>query len=180
MERPATFATGTLNSPSCSGWVTFFFFLLFCAVRRCGCTFLHFVYIWIYMLLFLQDSLGGNAKTYIIANVHPGSKCFGETLSTLHFAQRAKLIKNKVYQNETQRYCVQEVGYRLCHREYKSLILFILSWQAIINEDTQGNVRQLQAEVKKLKEQLARALASQAGDCGKDVAPGGPALHSGI
>lgn len=53
------------------------------------------------MLLFLQDSLGGNAKTYIIANVHPGSKCFGETLSTLHFAQRAKLIKNKVYQNET-------------------------------------------------------------------------------
>lgn len=49
------------------------------------------------MLLLLQDSLGGNAKTYIIANVHPGSKCFGETLSTLHFAQRAKLIKNKVF-----------------------------------------------------------------------------------
>ncbi|XP_043921457.1 kinesin-like protein KIF15 [Protopterus annectens] len=43
----------------------------------------------------LRDSLGGNAKTYIIANVHPGSKCFGETLSTLQFAQRAKLIKNK-------------------------------------------------------------------------------------
>lgn len=46
--------------------------------------------------LWFQDSLGGNAKTYIIANVHPGSKCFGETLSTLQFAQRAKLIKNKV------------------------------------------------------------------------------------
>ena len=43
-----------------------------------------------------QDSLGGNAKTVIIANVHPGSRCFGETLSTLNFAQRAKLIKNKV------------------------------------------------------------------------------------
>jgi hypothetical protein len=43
-----------------------------------------------------QDSLGGNAKTAIIANVHPGSRCFGETLSTLNFAQRAKLIKNKV------------------------------------------------------------------------------------
>ena len=48
------------------------------------------------VVLLLQDSLGGNAKTYIIANVHPGSKCFGETLSTLQFAQRAKLIKNKV------------------------------------------------------------------------------------
>ncbi|MED6257343.1 hypothetical protein ATANTOWER_019517 [Ataeniobius toweri] len=84
----------------------------------------------------LKDSLGGNAKTYIIANVHPGSKCFGETLSTLQFAQRAKLIKNK----------------------------------AVINEDTQGNVKQLQAEVKKLKEQLAQALTSLGGDS----APGGP------
>ncbi|KAK6307300.1 hypothetical protein J4Q44_G00224480 [Coregonus suidteri] len=32
--------------------------------------------------IFLQDSLGGNAETYIIANVHPDSKCFGETQST--------------------------------------------------------------------------------------------------
>lgn len=95
----------------------------------------------------LRDSLGGNAKTYIIANVHPGSKCFGETLSTLQFAQRAKLIKNK----------------------------------AMINEDTQGNVRQLQAEVKKLKEQLAQALCGQplSVDNGRDVAPGGPQLPMG-
>ncbi|XP_040055964.2 kinesin-like protein KIF15 [Gasterosteus aculeatus] len=90
----------------------------------------------------LRDSLGGNAKTYIIANVHPGSKCFGETLSTLQFAQRAKLIKNK----------------------------------AIINEDTQGNVRQLQAELKKLKEQLAQSLTFLPVDCGRDAAPGGPEL----
>ncbi|XP_062985474.1 kinesin-like protein KIF15 [Elgaria multicarinata webbii] len=75
----------------------------------------------------LRDSLGGNAKTCIIANVHPGSRCFGETLSTLNFAQRAKLIKNK----------------------------------AVINEDTQGNVRQLQAEVKKLKDQLALLASGQ-------------------
>lgn len=56
------------------------------------------------------------------------------------------------------------------------MILFL---QAIINEDTQGNVRQLQAEVKKLKEQLAQALASQTMDCGRDVAPGGPELPMG-
>ncbi|XP_054203280.1 kinesin-like protein KIF15 isoform X3 [Homo sapiens] len=75
----------------------------------------------------LRDSLGGNAKTAIIANVHPGSRCFGETLSTLNFAQRAKLIKNK----------------------------------AVVNEDTQGNVSQLQAEVKRLKEQLAELASGQ-------------------
>ncbi|XP_056009196.1 kinesin-like protein KIF15 [Ostrea edulis] len=48
----------------------------------------------------LRDSLGGNAKTHIIACIHPGSKSFGETLSTLHFARRAKLIKNKAVVNE--------------------------------------------------------------------------------
>ncbi|XP_065064430.1 kinesin-like protein KIF15 isoform X2 [Rhopilema esculentum] len=48
----------------------------------------------------LRDSLGGNAKTYIIANIHPSAKCFGETLSTLNFARRAKMIKNKAIINE--------------------------------------------------------------------------------
>ncbi|EDV21270.1 uncharacterized protein TRIADDRAFT_30550, partial [Trichoplax adhaerens] len=44
----------------------------------------------------LRDSLGGNAKTFMIANVHPSKKCFGETFSTLNFAKKAKLIKTKV------------------------------------------------------------------------------------
>ncbi|XP_077983161.1 kinesin-like protein KIF15 [Glandiceps talaboti] len=48
----------------------------------------------------LRDALGGNAKTYIIACVHPGVRCFGESLSTLHFARRAKMIKNKAKINE--------------------------------------------------------------------------------
>ncbi|CAH9070693.1 unnamed protein product [Cuscuta europaea] len=48
----------------------------------------------------LQDSLGGNAKTIIIANVSPSSSCSLETLSTLKFAQRAKFIKNHAVINE--------------------------------------------------------------------------------
>ncbi|PVD20409.1 hypothetical protein C0Q70_18563 [Pomacea canaliculata] len=48
----------------------------------------------------LRDSLGGNAKTSIVACVHPDAKCFGETLSTLNFAKRAKMIKNKAVINE--------------------------------------------------------------------------------
>ncbi|KAM3254427.1 hypothetical protein ACQJBY_048124 [Aegilops geniculata] len=48
----------------------------------------------------LQDSLGGNSKTMIIANVSP-SLCSGnETLSTLKFAQRARLIQNNAVVNE--------------------------------------------------------------------------------
>ena len=48
----------------------------------------------------LKDSLGGNSKTSIIANVSPASSSFAETLSTLKFAQRAKQVKNKALINE--------------------------------------------------------------------------------
>ncbi|KAL9974095.1 hypothetical protein ACROYT_G011096 [Oculina patagonica] len=73
----------------------------------------------------LRDSLGGNAKTYLIANVHPSAKCFGETLSTLNFAKRAKMIKNK----------------------------------AVVNEDATGSITALQAEIKRLREELDKARA---------------------
>ncbi|GAB4837956.1 hypothetical protein Ancab_027484 [Ancistrocladus abbreviatus] len=48
----------------------------------------------------LQDSLGGNSKTMIIANISPSICCAAETLNTLKFAQRAKLIQNNAVVNE--------------------------------------------------------------------------------
>ncbi|GJR14355.1 kinesin-like protein KIN-12C [Tanacetum coccineum] len=48
----------------------------------------------------LQDSLGGNSKTTVIANVSPSMCAANETLSTLKFAQRAKLIQNNAKVNE--------------------------------------------------------------------------------
>ncbi|KAL1534695.1 kinesin-like protein KIN-12D [Salvia divinorum] len=48
----------------------------------------------------LQDSLGGNSKTMIIANVSPSICSAAETLNTLKFAQRAKLIQNNAIINE--------------------------------------------------------------------------------
>ncbi|CAL9098669.1 unnamed protein product [Musa textilis] len=48
----------------------------------------------------LQDSLGGNSKTMIIANVSPSICSANETLSTLKFAQRARLIQNNAVVNE--------------------------------------------------------------------------------
>lgn len=44
----------------------------------------------------VQDSIGGNAKTVIIANISPSEVCVQETLSTLGFAARARKIVNKV------------------------------------------------------------------------------------
>lgn len=48
----------------------------------------------------LQDSLGGNTKTVMIANIGPADYNYDETISTLRFANRAKNIKNKPMINE--------------------------------------------------------------------------------
>ncbi|NXM09345.1 KIF3B protein, partial [Tyrannus savana] len=48
----------------------------------------------------LQDSLGGNAKTVMVANIGPASYNVEETLTTLRYANRAKNIKNKPQVNE--------------------------------------------------------------------------------
>ncbi|XP_078411275.1 kinesin-like protein KIF3B isoform X2 [Cetorhinus maximus] len=48
----------------------------------------------------LQDSLGGNAKTVMVANIGPASYNCEETLTTLRYANRAKNIKNKPRVNE--------------------------------------------------------------------------------
>ncbi|PIN14199.1 Kinesin-like protein [Handroanthus impetiginosus] len=69
----------------------------------------------------LQDSLGGNSKTMIISNVSPSIGSAAETLNTLKFAQRAKLIQNN----------------------------------AIINEDSSGDVLALKHQIQLLKEELS-------------------------
>ena len=48
----------------------------------------------------LRDSLGGNAKTSIIAAVSPFDSNINETKSTLNFAQNAKKVKNHAIVNE--------------------------------------------------------------------------------
>ena len=48
----------------------------------------------------LQDSLGGNTKTLMIACLSPADRNYEETLSTLRYANRAKSIKNKPRINE--------------------------------------------------------------------------------
>ncbi|KAI7739457.1 hypothetical protein M8C21_005002, partial [Ambrosia artemisiifolia] len=74
----------------------------------------------------LQDSLGGNSKTTIIANISPSTTIFKsnalETLSTLKFAQRAKFIKN----------------------------------HATVNEDASGDVIAMRMQIQQLKNEVSR------------------------
>ena len=48
----------------------------------------------------LQDSLGGNTKTVMMAACSPADYNYDETCGTLRYASRAKAIKNKPVVNE--------------------------------------------------------------------------------
>ena len=60
----------------------------------------------------LEDSLGGNCKTTMMAMISPAHDSFNESLSTLHFARRAKNIKNKPKINE-------DVDHKALIRQYE-------------------------------------------------------------
>lgn len=78
----------------------------------------------------LKDSLGGNCRTVMIANISPAGKHFEETLNTLKYADRAKRIKTKVTRN------VLNVNYHVS--QYRALI---------------GNLKK---EISELKTELSR------------------------
>jgi hypothetical protein len=40
----------------------------------------------------LQDSIGGNCNTYLIATISPTDDCAEESLSTIKFAERASMV----------------------------------------------------------------------------------------
>eukprot|EP00040_Diaphanoeca_grandis_P021406 m.114042 g.114042 ORF g.114042 m.114042 type:complete len:1372 (+) comp28322_c0_seq1:106-4221(+) len=82
----------------------------------------------------LRDSLGGNTKTYMVANVSPASRCFGETLSTLQFAQRAKMIKNRAKINEETSGCVSSL-----REEIKKLKLALSQGGGKISSEPSSN-----------------------------------------
>ena len=55
------------------------------------------------LTMLLRDSLGGDARTWMIANVSSDPSCLAETLSTLKFAARAKLVKTHATRHEIVR-----------------------------------------------------------------------------
>ena len=48
----------------------------------------------------LKESLGGNAKTAMLATLSPTLENYDETMSTLRYAQQARRIVNEAVVNE--------------------------------------------------------------------------------
>lgn len=80
----------------------------------------------------LQDSLGGNATTLMIACISPAEVNLVETVNTLKYAHRARNIKNRVERNETEEWLTND------NPEY-----------------LRGLINKLKAEVRQLKTQAA-------------------------
>ena len=51
-------------------------------------------------VIILQDNLGGNSKTVMVATISPAADNYEETLSSLRYADRAKRIVNHAIVNE--------------------------------------------------------------------------------
>ncbi|XP_028923700.1 chromosome-associated kinesin KIF4A isoform X2 [Ornithorhynchus anatinus] len=115
----------------------------------------------------LQDSLGGNSHTVMIACVSPADSNMEETLNTLRYADRARKIKNKPVVN------VDPQTAELHHLKQQVQQLQVLLLQAhggtlpaAINEAPSENLQSLMERNRCLSEeneQLSRGLSEAAG-----------------
>ncbi|XP_072236828.1 kinesin-like protein KIF18A [Leuresthes tenuis] len=115
----------------------------------------------------LKDSLGGNCRTVMIANVGPSSKSYDDTHNTLKYANRAKEIKSSLKSNvvsldshigqyavicEKQRQEILQLKQKLKEYEAKNVVPGAL-----------GSISsQNQAEFKRVSEALQRIFSSRA------------------
>ncbi|XP_072159948.1 kinesin-like protein KIF21A isoform X3 [Bemisia tabaci] len=82
----------------------------------------------------LQDSLGGNSQTVMIACVSPSDRDFMETLNTLKYANRARNIQNKVMINQDK----SSRTIQLLRQEIQQLQLELLEYKQgkrVVSED---------------------------------------------
>ncbi|XP_070765166.1 kinesin-like protein KIF18A [Enoplosus armatus] len=115
----------------------------------------------------LKDSLGGNCRTVMIANVSPSSKSYDDTHNTLKYANRAKEIKSSLKSNvvsldshigqyavicEKQRQEILQLKQKLKEYEEKNMVPGAFNMIS----------SQKQAEFKRVSEDLQRIFSGRA------------------
>ncbi|KAG2174539.1 hypothetical protein INT44_006802 [Umbelopsis vinacea] len=110
----------------------------------------------------LQDSLGGNSQTLMLACISPAEEDFVETLSTLKYANRARNIKNNVVQNfeqaenDPERYRKTIVRLKAEIAEQESFMTAAISEIDNLKESLNSAVRE--------KERFSTIVNAQSGD----------------
>ncbi|XP_076880969.1 kinesin-like protein kif7 [Brachyhypopomus gauderio] len=104
----------------------------------------------------LKDSLGGNAKTVMIACISPSSSDFDESLNTLNYAKRARNIQNRVVVNcrgETDRVESLELQIRALKRALENRQRS--ETRILARSDPERRVRPLEPDIGKLQAESA-------------------------
>ncbi|KAI8080752.1 uncharacterized protein B0P05DRAFT_490070 [Gilbertella persicaria] len=107
----------------------------------------------------LQDSLGGNSQTLMLACVSPADSNFMETLNTLKYANRARNIKNKVTINQDFAGSSIEVNQLRAQLARLRMELASVRQESNGNDKTRSNhaddeVRALRSEVARLRDRI--------------------------
>lgn len=114
----------------------------------------------------LQDALGGNSKTVMIAALSPADVNYDETLGTLRYADRAKKIKNKVVKMENP---TDKIIRQL--KEENERLNAMLSQQGIdTSKPAEGESTEMETMRKRLEQENAIKLASQVEENAKIIA----------
>ena len=100
----------------------------------------------------LEDSLGGNCKTTMMAMISPTHEAFSESLSTLKFATTAKKTKNEAHINE-------DVDQRALLRKYEIELKRLKDVLAKKTENIVNNERMMQLEDEKRRAEEDKAAA---------------------
>ena len=97
----------------------------------------------------LEDSLGGNSMTYLIATISPCDENFEETLSTLKFADRAHSIMSKVSMNQLTN---NDESYK--SKEFNKIYDELFQLKQLLNiRRKRGTLEPIQEELLKLKDE---------------------------
>ncbi|CAL8070419.1 unnamed protein product [Orchesella dallaii] len=104
----------------------------------------------------LQDSLGGNSKTVMVATVGPADYNLDETVNTLRYANRAKDIRNCAKINEDPKDAIL--------RKYQEEILHLrslLEQKKLELQQSQSNVLTTKQPSKKKKQEMDQKLVDE-------------------
>ncbi|GJP31861.1 hypothetical protein CLOM_g15440 [Closterium sp. NIES-68] len=103
----------------------------------------------------LKESLGGNSKTVMIANISPAFEDLRETLSTLRYANRAKRIQNKPTINEDPK----DLTIRCLMSEVKTLRKMVESLALRASFHPSVRLRSVGVQVPESPQQMESCLA---------------------
>jgi len=107
----------------------------------------------------LKDTWGGNSKTCLVATVSPSAVSQGETISTLTFAQRAKLIKNNAILNEDTCGTVAALQAEVAKLKSKLEHSSYIDRDKYLFDNLDGNENEVIASLKRLNKRAESRIA---------------------